>query len=136
MRRWRTYRVLVVLVGLSAGASLVEFAGTTEAIEYANAHAAQTLMKRYPDSPRHLYVRGLWAVHEGKDRLARRLFEGAIDRHYYANEGLLHNYVRVLIRLDAPRHEVRRALDLWRTHYPHSRNPSPLAWHRSVPKGS
>ena len=62
---------------------------------------------------------------------ARRLFEAALAQSYYANEGLLHRYTRVLIRLGAPPNEIQRAVALWRKHYPHSRNPSPLAWRAS-----
>ena len=59
MRRWRTYRVLVVLVGFSIAAALLEWMQTAESVDDARARAGHALMQRYPESPRHLYLRGL-----------------------------------------------------------------------------
>ena len=82
-------------------------------------------MARYPELPLHLYYRGLGALERGDVRAARRLFERAVDQHFYSNEGLLHHHARLLVEGGAPQEEIDRAVALWMKHFPRSRNPDP-----------
>ena len=54
-----------------------------------------------------------------------RLFEEALAAHFYTDESFLHTYASLLIYLGESREEIDRVADLWRKHFPHSRNPDP-----------
>ena len=128
MGRWRIYRVLSVILALSVLAALRERSQPASAVPQAQARATGILLALYPDFPKHLYFRGRDALNAGDLVGARRLFEAALEKRLYSNEGLLHEYALVLIELGAPRAEIERATALWRKHFPHSHNPDPMTY--------
>ena len=132
MFRWRHYKVLVLftlVAGLAAARDLIR---APEAMALAEAEASQALLIRFPERPENLYVRALYAVELQQFGQARQLFEQAMSQRWYTNEGFLYNYALLLIRLGESEAEVDRAAELWRKHYPHSKNPDPRGTARGV----
>lgn len=133
MGRWRIYRVLAVIAVLALVAAVREHEETAVVVARAQSEATNIVVALYPDLPKHLYFRGLSSLNAGDRITARRLFEAALAQHFYTNEGLLHNYAVVLVELDAPREQIDQAIALWRKHFPHSKNPDPMAYRTAAP---
>ena len=125
MHRWKYYRILVVVYAAAALSFSREFIQSPEDLVRAQVEASQVVAARYPELPQHIYNRGLEAARNEDYQEARRLFEEALSAHFYTDESLLHTYASLLIYLGESQEEIDRVADLWRKHFPHSRNPDP-----------
>lgn len=133
MGRWRIYRLPILFCAAAAlELGRAQFS-TPEFEERANRAAERVLESRYPELPRSIYQRGLRALQERDLHLAKRSFERALSADYYTNESLLHNYALLLIALREPAPEIDRAAELWRKHFPQSKNPDPRRYIEAAP---
>ena len=130
MTRWQYYRLPIFFCAAAALELARAHLSTPEAVERADRAAAHAIETRYPDLPRSIYHRGLRALQAHDLVGARRSFETALDARYYTDESLLHNYALLLIHLREPKPAIDRAAELWRKHFPQSRNPDPRRYAR------
>lgn len=125
MSRWHYYRLPILFCAAAAlEIGRTQFSTPEFEVE-ADRAADRVLESRYPELPRSIYQRGLRALQDRELHLAKRSFEKALSAGYYTNESLLHNYALLLIALREPPAEIDRAAELWRKHFPQSRNPDP-----------
>ena len=133
MGRWHYYR-LPILFCAAAALELGRVLLSTPEFEERADHAADLVIeRRYPELPRSIYQRGLRALQDRDLHLPKRSFEKALSADYFTNEGLLHNYALLLIALREPASEIDRAAELWRKHFPQSRNPDPRRYVGEAP---
>lgn len=125
MRRWPYYRLPIVFLAVAILALARPDPPTPDDALRIEQAASRTLETRYPDLPAAIYARGLRALQRQDWESARRDFETALAARYYTDESLLHNYALLLIHLRRPGPEIDRAAELWRKHFPHSKNPDP-----------
>ncbi|MBK7949175.1 MAG: hypothetical protein IPK00_10650 [Deltaproteobacteria bacterium] len=125
MNRWQVYRLPSFFCAVAALELARAQLSPPEAVARADRAADHAIEARYPDLPRSTYHRGLRAL-QARDYLgARQSFETALGARYYTDESLLHNYALLLIHLREPKPTIDRAAELWRKHFPQSRNPDP-----------
>jgi tetratricopeptide (TPR) repeat protein len=129
MQRWSYCRIPLILYTAAVAAASYETSQSVTDLEYARREATQAWALRYPDLPDNLYMRGLGALDREDYPEARRLFESALEMRLYTNEGLLHNYARLLAYLGEPREDVDHAAELWRKHFPYSTNADPREYY-------
>jgi len=125
MTRWQYYRLPIAFLAAAILALTRPTPPTRDDAVRVEQAASRTLEARYPELPSSVYARGLRSLQTRDYVSARRDFETALAADYYTDESLLHNYALLLIHLREPRPEVDRAAELWRKHFPHSKNPDP-----------